>query len=136
MLNTLRRIVQTVASSDSFRESLDLLVHEVRAALGTEVCSIYLLNKEKDRFLFAANEGLNTDAVGKLELGLNQGLVALVAERAEPINLDNATVHPRFHLVPEIGEEAFHAFLGVPLIHHRQVEAGSRNMVSGQPPAC
>ena len=121
MLETLRRIVQIVASSDSFRESLDVLVHEVRAALGTEVCSIYLLNKEKDRFLFAANEGLNTDAVGKLELGLNQGLVALVAERAEPINLDNATVHPRFHLVPEIGEEAFHAFLGVPVIHRRQV---------------
>jgi phosphotransferase system enzyme I (PtsP) len=121
MLDTLRSIIQDVAEAGSFQESLDILVHDVRAALGTEVCSVYLLNREKDRFLFVANEGLNTDAVGKLELGLNQGLIALVAERAEPINLDNATVHPRFYLVPEIGEEAFHAFLGVPLIHQREV---------------
>lgn len=121
MLNTLRGIVQDVAGAGSFREQLDLLVHNVRAALGTEVCSIYLMNREQDQLLFAANEGLNTDAVGKVSLDLDQGLVGLVAERAEPINLNNATVHPRFHPVPEIGEEAFHAFLGVPVIDHRQV---------------
>ena len=40
MLNTLRSIVQDVAGAGSFREQLDLLVHDVRVALGTEVCSI------------------------------------------------------------------------------------------------
>jgi phosphotransferase system, enzyme I, PtsP len=59
--------------------------------------------------------------VGKLSLTLDQGLTTLVAERAEPINLENATEHPRFHYMPEIGEEPFNAFLGVPVIHHRQV---------------
>jgi phosphotransferase system enzyme I (PtsP) len=121
MLNTLRSIVQDVAGAGSFREQLDLLVHDVRVALGTEVCSIYLMNRVQDHLLFAANEGLNTESVGQISLSIEQGLVGLVAERAEPINLNNATVHPRFHLVPEIGEEAFHAFLGVPVIHHRQV---------------
>ena len=121
MLNTLRRIVQDVAGAGSFREQLDLLVHDVRVALGTEVCSIYLMNRAQDHLLFAANEGLNAGSVGKVSLSLTQGLVGLVAERAEPINLNNATVHPRFHLIPEIGEEAFHAFLGVPVIDHRQV---------------
>ncbi len=121
MLNTLRSIVQDVAGAGSFRAQLDLLVHNVRSALGTEVCSVYLMNRDQDQLLFAANEGLNTDAVGNVSLDLTQGLVGLVAERAEPINLNNATVHPRFHLVPEIGEDAFHAFLGVPVIDHRQV---------------
>lgn len=121
MLNTLRSIVQDVAGAGSFREQLDLLVHDVRVALGTEVCSIYLMNRDQDQLLFAANEGLNTEAVGNISLDVAQGLVGLVAERAEPINLNNATVHPRFHLVPEIGEDAFHAFLGVPVIDHRQV---------------
>lgn len=122
MLNTLRSIVQDVAGAGSFREQLDLLVHDVRVALGTEVCSIYLMNRAKDRLLFAANEGLNKEQIGQISLSVTEGLVGLVAERAEPINLNNATVHPRFHLVPEIGEEAFHAFLGVPVIHHRQVQ--------------
>ena len=121
MLNTLRSIVQDVAGAGSFREQLDLLVHNVRVALGTEVCSVYLMNRDQDQLLFAANEGLNQDRVGHISLAVTQGLVGLVAERAEPINLNNATLHPRFHLVPEIGEEAFHAFLGVPVIDHRRV---------------
>lgn len=123
MLNVLRRIVQDVlnASSVSFNHALELLVHDVRVALGTEVCSIYLLNPQTNEYLFVANEGLNKEFVGKLGLSRKQGLVALVAERAEPINLDNATLHPRFFSVPEIGEEAFNAFLGVPVINHRQV---------------
>lgn len=121
MLTTLRRIVEDVANAGTFKESLDILVHGVRDSLGTEVCSVYLLSPDGERYLFVANEGLNTDAVGKLSLGFNEGLVALVAERAEPINLSDATNHPRFHLLPGIGEEAFNAFLGVPVIHHRRV---------------
>jgi phosphotransferase system enzyme I (PtsP) len=121
MLTTLRRIVEDVSAAPSFREALQILVHDVRESLGTEVCSVYLRSPDEQSFLFVANEGLNTDAVGKLSLGLNQGLVTLVAERAEPINLDDATHHPRFHFFPEIGEEAFNAFLGVPVIHHRRV---------------
>ena len=121
MLMRLRRIVQDVAAAPSFREALQIIVHDVRETLGTEVCSVYLRSPDEKSFLFVANEGLNTDAVGKLSLGLNEGLVTLVAERAEPINLDDASHHPRFHFVPEIGEEAFNAFLGVPVIHHRRV---------------
>lgn len=121
MLNTLRRIVQDVTAASSFQDALGIIVREVREALGIEVCSVYLLNSARDRYLLVANEGLNTDAVGKLSLGLHEGLVGLVGERAEPINLDNATAHPKFHLIPEIGEEAFHSFLGVPVIHQRQV---------------
>ncbi len=121
MLNTLRRIVQDVTSAASFQEALDIIVHEVREALGIEVCSVYLLNSARDRYLFVANEGFNADAIGTLSLGLHEGLVGLVGERAEPINLDDATAHPRFHLIPEIGEESFNSFLGVPVIHQRQV---------------
>lgn len=121
MLTTLRRIVQDVATASTFQEALRIIVRDVRDALGTEVCSIYLLSPEGDQYLFVATEGLNQEAVGKLSLSLDQGLTTLVAERAEPLNLDDATQHPRFHYIPEIGEEPFNAFLGVPVIHHRQV---------------
>lgn len=121
MLTTLRRIVQDVAAAGTFQEALRIIVRDVREALGTEVCSIYLLSPEADRYLFVATEGLNQDAVGKLSLELGQGLTTLVAERAEPLNLEDASQHPRFHYISEIGEEPFNAFLGVPVIHHRQV---------------
>ncbi len=121
MLETLRSIVQDVNLAPTFRAALDVIVSRVRAAMGTEVCSIYLTDPSRDRFLFVATEGLNKDAVGHLYLERGQGLVALVGARAEPVNLQDATAHPNFHYLPEIGEEQFHAFLGVPIIHHRRV---------------
>ena len=120
MLGELRSIVQHVNDATNFREALDIIVREVRLAMGTQVCSVYLRDR-KDRFVFAANEGLNRAAVGQLSLGADEGLVSLVGRRAQPLNLMDATEHPQFLLMPEIGEEAFHAFLGVPVIHHRNV---------------
>jgi phosphotransferase system enzyme I (PtsP) len=121
MLEALRSIVQDVNSAPSFRAALDVIVARVRETMGTEVCSVYLVDEERDRYVFVATEGLNRDAVGQLYLQKGQGLVTLVGARAEPINLEDATKHPRFHYLPEIGEEPFHAFLGVPIIHHRRV---------------
>ena len=59
--------------------------------------------------------------MGESTIDARAGLVGLVGERAEPINLPAASEHPRFHPMPELGEEPFNAFLGVPIIHHRRV---------------
>ena len=45
----------------------------------------------------------------------------MVASRAEPINLEEASVHPRFAFFPETDEQLFHSFLGSPIIHQRVV---------------
>ena len=121
MLDALRQIVQDVGAASGFRASLDLLVARVSMILDAEVCSIYLRDNATGRFDFVANEGLNPDMVGKVSLGPSEGLVGLVAERAEPVNLDDASSHERFRGVAGIGEESFGAFLGVPIIHVREV---------------
>ena len=121
MLNTLRQIVQAFAQEADFAASVRLLAQQVRAALGTEVCSIYLLNDARDGYRLAATEGLNQAQIGEVILAQNQGLVGLVGRRAEPLNLDAAQNHPNFFFVPEIGEEPFNAFLGVPIIHQGRV---------------
>ena len=121
MLNTLRQIVQAFAQEADFAASVRLLARQVRVALGTEVCSIYLLNGTRDGYRLAATEGLNQAQIGEVSLAQNQGLVGLVGRRAEPLNLDAAQDHPNFFFVPEIGEEPFNAFLGVPIIHQGRV---------------
>ena len=121
MLDALRHIVQDVGAASGFRAALDLLVARISIILDAEVCSIYLRDRRTGRYNFAANEGFNTNMVGKVSLDANQGIVGLVAERAEPINLDNAPEHARYHQVWNIGEEPFQAFLGVPIIHVREV---------------
>ena len=46
----------------------------------------------------------------------DEGLVGLIARTAEPLSLSDAQNHPAFSYRPETGEEAYHAFLGVPLL--------------------
>jgi len=121
MLDVLRAIVQEVNTAEDLDDSLNIIVRRVREAMGTEVCSVYMRDENTDRYVFRATEGLNRDQVGRLSLAEGEGLVGLAAEREEPINLEEAPSHPSFRLLPDIGEEDFDAFLGVPIIHHRQV---------------
>ena len=51
----------------------------------------------------------------------HEGLVGLIADRQEPLNLEDAAAHPRYRYFPETGEEHYHGFIGVPIIHYRQV---------------
>ncbi|HBP68659.1 MAG TPA: phosphoenolpyruvate-protein phosphotransferase PtsP, partial [Alcanivorax sp.] len=121
MLDTLRRIVQEVNNAPDIPSALDLMAKRVRDAMGTEVCSIYLRNNSEERYVLMASEGLKREAIGRVSLGLSEGLVGQVGLREEPINLEDAFSHPKFHYLAETGEDPFHAFLGVPVMHHGDV---------------
>lgn len=121
MLDALRQIVQDIGAAPGFRAAMDLLVARVSMILDVEVCSIYLRDRSAGRLCLVANEGLNASLVGNVSLGWDEGLVGLVAGRAEPINLDNAAAHPQFQLVSGLQEDGFGAFLGAPIIHVRDV---------------
>ena len=85
------------------------------------MCSVYIHEPNIDRLVFMATEGLNKAAQGKISLGMDEGLVGLVARREEPVNLDDAESHPSFRYLKGIGEDPFKSFLGVPIIHQREV---------------
>ena len=121
MLTVLRQIIQEMTSTQDFREALDIGVRRIARALHTEACSIFLLDRNHGEYVLIATHGLNPAAVGKIRIPLNQGLIGLVGEREEPLNLDSAKEHPHFLSVAEAQEDAYHAFLGIPIIYHRQV---------------
>ena len=119
MIETLRIIVQTVNEADTLNDALNFIVHEVRAAMQTDVCTIYLRDRDSQRLVFRATEGLNKDKVGQFSLASHEGLVGWVAARGELLNLDDAMNHASFQLVPGLGEETFNSFMGAPIIHQR-----------------
>ncbi|MDO8860240.1 phosphoenolpyruvate--protein phosphotransferase [Haliea sp. E1-2-M8] len=121
MLETLRNIVQEVNAAEGLNDALEIIVKRVRDAMGTEVCSVYMRDEHSGRLVFRATEGLNALQIGEASLAPGEGLVGLVASREEPVNLEDAESHPRFQLLKGLGEESFHAFLGVPIIHQRDV---------------
>ena len=121
MLDQLRVIVQRVNAAKNLQSALNIIVRRVREALNTQVCSVYLFDTDINSHVLMASEGLKAQAVGHVSLEIGEGLVGLVAKHAEPINLQDASPHPSYHYIEETGEEVFHAFLGVPIIHHRSV---------------
>lgn len=121
MLDTLRRIVQEVTNAEDLDQALKIIVSRVKQAMDVEVCSVYLKDKHQREYVLMASDGLNPAAIGKVRLSAEKGLIGLVGEREELLNLSDAPSHPRFEYFPESGEERFHAFLGVPIIHHRQL---------------
>ncbi|MDC1329000.1 phosphoenolpyruvate--protein phosphotransferase [Pseudomonadales bacterium] len=120
MLEALRRVVQEVSTAPDLTAALEVTVDRVRSIMTTEVCSVYLLDDKQNRYVFRATRGLNQSVVGKVSLGIGEGLVGYVAERAEPLNVEAVTQHPRNQYIAEIGEDEFNAFLGVPIIHQGQ----------------
>ncbi|WP_137885976.1 phosphoenolpyruvate--protein phosphotransferase [Pseudomonas sp. 2FE] len=121
MLNTLRKIVQEVNSAKDLKAALTIIVQRVKEAMGSQVCSVYLLDPETNRFVLMATEGLNKRSIGKVSMAPSEGLVGLVGTREEPLNLEDAASHPRFRYFAETGEERYASFLGAPIIHHRRV---------------
>ena len=120
-LDTLRRIVQEINASVSLHDSLDIMVNHVAEAMHVDVCSIYLLDERNKRYVLMASKGLKPEAVGHVSLSVGEGLVGLVGNREEIVNLDNAPKHERFAYLPETGEELFNSFLGVPVMYRRKV---------------
>jgi len=121
MLATLRRIVQEVNAARDLEQALSIIVTRVKQAIKVDVCSVYLLDPASDAYILMATDGLNPQSVRRVQLARGEGLVSVVGETEEPLNLDDAPAHPRYRFVAETGEVYYHGFLGVPIIQHRKV---------------
>lgn len=121
MLDMLRRIVQEVNLANNLEQALNIIVKRVKNVMHVDVCSVFITDEQSNEYVLMATDGLNAEAVGKIRMSDSVGLVSLVGKRAEAINIADAIKNPRYQHFPEVSEEAFHGFLGVPIMHHRKV---------------
>ena len=95
---------------------LDKIVVHLKNYVKSDVCSIYLLDKyNNNELILKATAGLKEEAVNRVRLNINKGLVGLTCRNNDYLFINNATKHPEFQYFPGIGEEPFKTFIGVPL---------------------
>ncbi len=111
----LRRLRETMAKPTDAQERLNEIVALIAANMVAEVCSVYVLRADNLLELYAT-QGLNPSAVHQTSLKVGEGLVGYIASEARHLNLSEPQNHPAFAYRPETGEEAYHAFLGVPIL--------------------
>jgi phosphotransferase system enzyme I (PtsP) len=111
----LRRLREVMAEPVNAQARLDRIVIHIAANMVAEVCSVYVQRSDGKLELYAT-EGLNREAVHLTTMTAGEGLVGLIAEKAEPLALADAQAHPAFSYRPETGEEIYQSFLGVPIL--------------------
>src|SRR3989441_850339 len=92
------------ARSEDLKETLQRIVEVVAERMGTEVCSLYILDPRAQRLTLWATTGLEKSAVGKVTMSVEEGLTGMVIEKGEPVMTVDAIAHPRDKYFPETGE--------------------------------
>src|SRR5215467_9195081 len=116
LLLTLEEISRLVSHSHDPAETLANIVGLIQGRFNTAVCSVYLLEPSSGELVLGATVGLKGEAIGRVRMRRDEGLTGLVGEQLAPVMVPDAFEHPRFKYFPEIGEDPFRSFLGVPLL--------------------
>lgn len=117
-LRTIEDISELILHSHDLRETLRNIVNLVARRMQSDVCSIYLLEKDGETLTLYATKGLSRSSVGKVRMNTSEGLTGLVVEQRGVVAIENAPSHPRYKYFRETKEERFHSFLGLPLFEH------------------
>jgi GAF domain-containing protein len=112
--DTLYAIIGALGTSEDLDRVLDGIVGLVSDATDCHACFMYL--RDGDRLRMRAASRVYAHLVGRIELGLDEGLTGWVARHNEPAFIrDNAFADPRMKYVPELEEERFQSMAAVPV---------------------
>lgn len=118
-LRTLEDISTIILHSHDLQDTLDNIVTLVARRMGSDVCSIYLLENDGETLTLKATKGLSKASVGHVAMKVHEGLTGLAVETRAMVMTDNAPSHPRYKYFKEAKEERFLSFLGLPLFEHK-----------------
>ena len=114
-------IIREVGMASNLDDALAILVQRIKASLPVDAVAVYLTGAEAGQFVLRAYDTQQPERTEQVHEDSPAGLAGLVGERRELVVLENASTHPRYASAVETGGRHFDTFLGVPLIHYRQV---------------
>jgi len=94
---------------------LDDAPRRIALILDASVCSLYLLEGEGHQLVMRGNVGFAHRAIGQVRLSIGEGITGQAVEYLRPISADLATEHASYKHFDGLGEEAYPAFLAVPI---------------------
>src|SRR6202140_3204038 len=114
-LSFLVRLAQAAAATERPDELLDLIIREATSAMGTDVCSLYLLTGRGRELRLTATNGLNERMIGKVVMPVGDGITGWVADSRKPAVVPDVSKEPHWKWVAGLDEDRFHSMLSVPI---------------------
>lgn len=119
-LGFLQRLAQAAASTQNPDELVQLIIRETTSAMGTDVCSLYLLDHTGERLDLSATNGLNERMIGRVAMRVGEGITGWVAKSRQPAVVPDVTVDTHWKWIPGLDQEKLRSMCSVP------IEAGDR----------
>ncbi len=116
-ISILEDVGRIITGSTRPQKTLEKIVELIADKFNIDVCSVYLLDEEKNNLVLQATVGLSKESVGTIRMSTSEGLTGLVLEEMKPVFVVNPSAHPRYRFFEGSGEEIYKTFLGVPLIY-------------------
>jgi GAF domain-containing protein len=108
-------VIKLVSSSLEMLPMLQGVVDLATEATGCHACFIYLL--QDGQLTLRAASPVFADAVGQVQIGLDEGLTGWVARHRSPEFIrDGAMTDPRMKYIPLLQEERFQSMVAVPIL--------------------
>src|SRR5258708_19998219 len=132
-LTFLERVARASATASDHTALLRSIVDETTVATDTQVCSLYLWDDTERVLTLTATNGLAESGIGRVKLGLGEGVTGWVAAQRRPLAVPDVRAEPRFVWVPNLDQEQFSSMLSVPILSRDRV-AGVLNVQTRERP--
>jgi signal transduction histidine kinase len=120
-LRFLQRMMQLVTTARTWDELMRIVVDHATTAMDSEVCSLYLLDRDGHGLTLAATNGVDRQHIGVARLRVGEGLTGIAAEKRAPVVSTNLREDPRCAWIRGVDHERFTSLLAVPLLWNEQV---------------
>jgi phosphotransferase system enzyme I (PtsP) len=94
---------------------LDEAPPRIATLLGSDVCSLYVVEGAKNELVMRGNVGFPDVAIGQVRLRIGEGITGEALEYMRPISTVTAEQHGAYRHFAELREERYPVFLAVPI---------------------
>lgn len=120
-LYALTKLSQIIGALEDFDDALNQIVTTVASVTSVDICSIYLLNEDKQKLVLRASKGLSKRALGKVRLQVGKGALGKAASEKKILAVKDVKNDPQYQHIPGIETVKTQSSAAVPLISHGQL---------------
>lgn len=115
-MEALTEISQAITSDQYLEDILKLIVTLTANVMKARICALWLLDEKKQVLKLRATQSMSKEYAGEREYSVGQGIVGIVAQKREPIAIENVLDDERYIEKKLAKTENLVSMLSVPML--------------------
>jgi signal transduction histidine kinase len=132
LFESLASVSQTINSTLSLDDALNVITREASVLMRARMCSLMLLDQAGEWLDLRSSYGAGEAYLRKPRVSVEEGLLGVVVRRKKPLQVPNVQTSSRYQSVEVAQKEGLVALLSVPLVFSGKA-IGTLNVYTGQP---